>query len=88
MAELAATLFVGAWCVVIGGNIAMTGRFTTSHVATAASADLPTSLSFPVRNPRISSGTNSSSGYSFRATPMPINAFFLEQCCDEVLVVA
>src|SRR6478672_10944432 len=55
------------------GYSTMIGRFTTSHVANVASAVLPTSRIRPVRRPRIISGTNSSSGYSFSATPTPIS---------------
>src|SRR5438445_8982566 len=47
----------------------MIGRFTTNHVSTVAIAALPTSRSRPVRRPRSTIGTNSSSGYSLAATP-------------------
>ena len=56
------------------GNSTITGRFTTSHVTTAAIAVRPTSRSRPVRRPRMTSGASSNSGYSLAATPSPINA--------------
>jgi hypothetical protein len=40
----------------------MIGRFTTSHITTAASVVLPTSRSRPVRTASTASGANSSSG--------------------------
>ncbi len=56
------------------GNSTMIGRFTTSHVSTAAIAVLPTSRSRPVRTASIANGASSSSGYSLAATPRPMSA--------------
>ena len=52
----------------------MIGRFTSSHVTSAATAVLPTSRSLPVRTASTASGASSSSGYSLAATPRPISA--------------
>src|SRR5829696_3645268 len=56
------------------GNSTIIGRFTTSQASTVAIAVRPTSRSRPVRMPRSTNGTNSSSGYSLAATPSPSSA--------------